>query len=515
MLQPRYIIGFTGHRHHIDESRIRPALEQALTGVMQLAGACGGQAELYTSIAEGSDTLCVEIARQHGMPTHLLLPLVEEEFMKDFTSQAAWQRSQRQIEMARRSPGVDSLDVVAGESRRPDCYYNQGMHMLEASDVLIAVWDGKPAKGTGGTSDVVKKAITIGTPVVYINPVTAEIRRHGDIAKAMVPDPIISELNRIENRQGDEDSSPASDPDSLQNRLDQMAIGEAARFRPTLVFIILLHGIAALLAAAVTFRIADSGHWWEHGKWLVTAGELLLVTCALVLGMRIHRRHTRQTWIQCRFACEIVRGLRASVPLVDPLHPLILRHDTKWNRFALSVGLLVLAHRETMNFKALRDLYLDTRLAETHPESQITHYLKKQPAATYWWNLTGHVGIWSARLAPIFVLLSLLNKCSKHWPQGGGWHWDEYFIGWFAVVFLPIALPLTAGIAGGIRHVLDAGRRKQRYPQMVERLRTIKDWLADLQTGFMIRSVVNRSEEILLDELIEWRLVAETTGEHG
>jgi hypothetical protein len=515
MLQPRYIIGFTGHRHDIGESRVRPALAQVLTEVMQLAVACEGQAVLYSSIAQGADTLCVEVARQLGMPTHLLLPLGEEEFMKDFDSQAEWERSRRQIELARRSPGVDSLHVVPDESRRPDCYYNQGMHMLEASDVLIAVWDGKPAKGSGGTSDVVQKAIAIGTPVVQIDPVTAEIRRIGDVGKAMVPDPVITELNRIENSQRDNESSPANDPDSLQIRLDQVAIREASRFRPTLVFIILLHGIAALLAAAVTFRIADAGHWWEHGKWLVTAGELLLVTCALVLGMRIHRRHTRQTWIQCRFACEIVRGLRASIPLVDPLHPLILRHDTKWNRFALSVGLLVLAHRESNDCKALRDLYLDIRLAETHPESQIAHYRKKQPAAVFWWNMTGHVGIWSARLAPVFVLLSLLNKCSKHWTQGGDWHWNEHLIGWFAVGFLPIALPLTAGIAGGIRHVLDAGRRKQRYPQMVERLRTIKDWLADLQTEFMIKSVVNRAEEILLDELIEWRLVAETTGEHG
>jgi hypothetical protein len=128
--------------------------------------------------------------------------------------------------------------------------------------------------------------------------------------------------------------------------------------------------------------------------------------------------------------------------------------------------------------------------------------------------MTGHVGIWSARLAPVFVLLSLLNKCSKHWAQGGDWHWNEHVIGWVAVGFLPIALPLTAGIAGGIRHVLDAGRRKQRYPQMVERLLTIKVWLSDLKTDFLIQSAVNRSEEILLDELIEWRLVAETTGEH-
>lgn len=479
-----------------------------------MAEACNGQVELYSSIAEGADTLCVEVARKLGMPTHLLLPLEEENFMRDFTTQTAWERSREQIEMVRIHSGKGSLNMVPGACRRPDCYYNQGMYMLEACDILITVWDGQPAKGTGGTSEVVQKAKVMGIPVVRIDPVTAEVLHLGDIDKAIVPDPVIRELNHIENKQKDKDSSPAIDPDSLQDRLDRIAIREASRFRPTLVSIILLHGLAALLAAAVTFKVADASHLWEKGKWLVTAGELLLVTFALVLGMRIHRRHTQQTWIRCRFACEIVRGLRASVPLVNPLHPLILRHDTKWYRFALSVGLLVLGSRERTDSKALRDSYLDTRLAETHPESQIAHYRKQQPAATFWWNMTGHVGVWSARLAPAFVLLSLLNKCSKHWQQDGGWHWNEHFIGWFAVGFLPIALPLTAGIAGGIRQALDAGRRKQRYPQMVERLQDIKEWLSDMQTDFLIQSAVNRSEEILLDELIEWRLVAETTGEH-
>ena len=145
-------------------------------------------------------------------------------------------------------------------------------------------------------------------------------------------------------------------------------------------------------------------------------------------------------------------------------------------------------------------------MSENHPESQIAHYRKKAPRATFWWNATGQVGTWSARLAPVFVLLSLLNKFTDIRNPGQGWHLDQRFGGWLAVSFLPIALPLVAGAANGLRQALDAGRRNQRYPEIVDRLTEIKKWLPGLQTESTIRTAITRSEEILLDELIEWQL---------
>lgn len=514
MLTPRYIIGFTGHRSRVDDERLGPVIGQALGRMMEQAGSVGGRVELVSSVAEGSDTLCVEIAAEMGIPTHIILPLQENDFMTDFTSPEAWNRSNAQIARARMRPGVDSVTLVSGEKQRPECYANQGTYMLEVIDMLIAVWDGQVARGQGGTAEVVAQAKSLGIPVMHIDSTTAFVQTPADADKVFVPDPIIVELKRIEANGRSQSYPPDADPDELQSRLDQAAVREAGRFRPTLVCIILLHGLAALLAAAITFSLPDRGHWWELGKWLVTAVELLLVSSALFLSMHLHRRHTQETWIKCRFACEIVRGLRVGVPLIDPLNPLVIRHCPEWRRFALSAGLLVLGSRSSFDSKVLRDAYLGTRLSEDHPESQIIHYRKKQPSATLWWEITGCVGVWSARLAPVFVLLSLLNKGSKFRLHDGGWHLDADPLGWIAVGFLPIALPLAAGIAGGVRQALDAGRRKHRYPEMVKRLKEMRVWLSTVETDSSIRSTVNRCEEILLDELIEWRLVAEITGEH-
>jgi len=44
------------------------------------------------------------------------------------------------------------------------------LHMIEQADELVAVWDGKPARGYGGTADVVKAAHERGIPVTVVWP---------------------------------------------------------------------------------------------------------------------------------------------------------------------------------------------------------------------------------------------------------------------------------------------------------------------------------------------------------
>lgn len=163
----------------------------------------------------------------------------------------------------------------------------------------------------------------------------------------------------------------------------------------------------------------------------------------------------------------------------------------------------------------LRDQYLAGRLGTNHHESQIHHFQKREPVASRRWRNTGLVADWSARLAPVFVLLALVNKLHFFKDcEGKVWHLDHHFGTWLLVGFLPIALPLLAGAASGLRHALDTGRRKDRYPQMAARLTEIRDALPGLQTESSIRSAVARSEELLLDELIEWQLAVKNTGAH-
>ena len=51
-----------------------------------------------------------------------------------------------------------------------DCYLAAGHRVVELSDLMLAVWDGSPAKGKGGTADVVAYAVRRGVPLFHINP---------------------------------------------------------------------------------------------------------------------------------------------------------------------------------------------------------------------------------------------------------------------------------------------------------------------------------------------------------
>ncbi len=44
-----------------------------------------------------------------------------------------------------------------------------GVWMVDRSDRLVAIWDGKPAAGLGGTGDVVAYALERGIPVVRVD----------------------------------------------------------------------------------------------------------------------------------------------------------------------------------------------------------------------------------------------------------------------------------------------------------------------------------------------------------
>lgn len=517
MLKPRFLIGFTGHRTGYDEDLIRPALKAVLEDLQKRAAAIGGEADLHSSVAEGADTLCVEVAKELGMAVHLLLPLRQDEFAQDFSSPDAWERSRQQIELALQKPGRDSMRVLPGEMKRPDCYFDQGIRILECVDVLVAVWDGQPEQGLGGTAQVIAHAKNLGQPVVLIHSKTGQshIEDDGRLAQVFVQDAVLAELHEIAQEADAPCASQARTADGLQECLDGIAKEESARFRPSVVVIILLHGIAALMAAVVTMKLAE-GSAWEKWKWVVTALELVLVSFALWIGWHLHKRHTQNRWIRCRFAAELVRGLRASVPLVDPLSPSIGVHDPKWLRFALSVGILVNECRATLQPQFLRDEYINTRLSETHMDGQIRHYLEMNQKALRWWQITGFVSKWSALLAPPFVFLALLNKLSKEVPflkgPHGAWKLDTDPRWWPFVVLLPIALPLLAGVASGIRQALDAGRRKERYPEMAARLLALRTHLKGLETRATIAHTVSQTEEILLDELREWQLTATTTG---
>lgn len=62
---------------------------------------------------------------------------------------------------------VHSLDFVESESA---AHQSANEYMVKRADVLLAVWDGEPARGYGGTAEVVAYARSRNIPVTIIWP---------------------------------------------------------------------------------------------------------------------------------------------------------------------------------------------------------------------------------------------------------------------------------------------------------------------------------------------------------
>jgi hypothetical protein len=90
------------------------------------------------------------------------LPLTADEELEEFRSLLA------------HAQGIVELDgthaEVAGiHGSAPMAYEAVGRYVVRHSDVILAIWDGSPSNGRGGTAEIVLHAVNIGVPVLWIN----------------------------------------------------------------------------------------------------------------------------------------------------------------------------------------------------------------------------------------------------------------------------------------------------------------------------------------------------------
>ena len=73
------------------------------------------------------------------------------------------------IAAASRGENGGTFRVLREHQPRPDCYHGQATRLTDACDLLLAVWNGQPAQGPGGTGEVITLAESQGRPVLTIS----------------------------------------------------------------------------------------------------------------------------------------------------------------------------------------------------------------------------------------------------------------------------------------------------------------------------------------------------------
>jgi len=131
----------------------------------------GGTLRIISALASGADQWVAEEAINLGFELQSVLPFSREEYLKDFTVPLEAESYKNLLKEASAVLELDGkIGKVEDENRKPDSqsYEAVGRGILNQTDLLIAVWDGKDAQGRGGTGQVVREALQNGIPVVHI-----------------------------------------------------------------------------------------------------------------------------------------------------------------------------------------------------------------------------------------------------------------------------------------------------------------------------------------------------------
>lgn len=495
-LTPMWVVGFAGHRHLEQPAVVAAALDRVLSALTTQARAAGGRVELYGSAASGADVLFHEVAARQQLPVRVVLPLPPLEFQKDF-SPDDWVRASSCLDRAA------SIHVATSNATRPDCYVDANYELLGGSDALVAVWDGEPARGAGGTAELVEQARGAGLPLVIVRPDGSVLEERLD---AFTRDPgtaLFERLTQLASAKG----SPPATPAALREALDAVALQHSGRYRDSSSRLIIATTVATVLGASAAVIPRSSQLIWDFTFAALMLCEALIVLWVVLQRRRLTLDRVHEQWLDARFAAEVIRSLEATAGLLEPFVPLVGRADPVWRRLAVSVNLALLRAAPPTPWPVLRDAYVSTRLV-AGPGAQVPYFERKAADAA---PLAHRARRWSSflgRLALGFALLSFAWKAvqitGRLWHDGADFLTDPVLN--LGLRLLPVALPVLAASASALETARDGARRHARYPALAALLRARATQLPLLSSETSVRRTITRIEELLLIELIEWRL---------
>jgi hypothetical protein len=170
-------VGITGHRiEALPESAVETIIERIEAALIEVKARA---AELYrreqgvfadfparllfvSPLADGADQIAADIALQLGFELHAILPFAREAYRTTLHNSGL----ERFDLLADRAACM--LELPGDLSNQHDAFVMAGRATVAHCDILIALWDGLPPRGRGGTGEVVELALTRGTPLVHV-----------------------------------------------------------------------------------------------------------------------------------------------------------------------------------------------------------------------------------------------------------------------------------------------------------------------------------------------------------
>lgn len=553
----RIRIGVTGHRTLPDVESVRRLVLQALREnvpdlfptnfhhKVQSVLATGQTKLIFTilsPLAEGADREVAKATLETpDSRLDVVLPLPVHEYKKDFSSAESLAEFDRLL--ARCSQPVclkDELHEPAGSGQalydRKNAYEAVGRYVVNHCDILLAVWDGGPSRGRGGTAEIVAYAKEQSLPILRIwngevklynpkqfTPLDAEALfglDHWNCAR--IPSDRYTNAFQVQDRklfaqQPHDKGGPPIEP-LLPGTAEQLvrtqllpyyargsAIAEACRDR-------YLGGgwkIYTFSAAAVLFAALGAilGEWpviphREVVAQLCFLVELALLTTMIVKLKRTLKAQSHPDWLENRFLTERIRcavflavcGTRPE-PIEVPAFMGVQEIDRSWMARVLDemqyrMPLLVLF--EQTELEGLRQF-----IGQRWLQEQIGYHEEKSDRYEQYLHqltLAGEI------IVPVTIAVALLHILMGFSELGTlplqGFH--------RFLTLLALVLPAGAAALAGIETYREFKRLSVRSKIMKTRIAQLERRLASANTPDEFLRWLHKIDRIMLQETQDW-----------
>ncbi len=168
------VVGVTGHRDLASDATPKIAGEVRRLFASLSERYPSTPIVTVSSLAEGADRLVARTALDCGAELFAVLPMPADAYERDFQSPESLEEFRRLLAESYDSIVIQSdEDHADGDLTNPGSfrarqYANAGAFIVRYSQILIALWDGKPDEMLGGTSQIVRFALR-GVPANYLS----------------------------------------------------------------------------------------------------------------------------------------------------------------------------------------------------------------------------------------------------------------------------------------------------------------------------------------------------------
>lgn len=169
-------------------------------------------------LAEGSDRILAEEALERGWELCCVMPFRQSEYEADFEPGKALEpdsltRFRGILDRAKQKAGLSCFQLDGSRTSSSSAYGTGGQVVLNQSDLLVVVWDGRLLGKSGGTEETMDMAGRSGIPVLWVD-------AHSPHACQWITDKAALRRGGDSRAAADGSATPQSIADTVTNALD-------------------------------------------------------------------------------------------------------------------------------------------------------------------------------------------------------------------------------------------------------------------------------------------------------